>query len=203
MSKWCGSVKIFNFCLEPISIIRFLSYLVWAYQQWDIYSELSVRKLGFCDKPREILLHSDSDIRFPRLCCQRSGYDSAPSRLEGRVYQTFVLQHDSKIRSLSARVIPADWEANSIDTGNLPSATTLPSPPARQTSSSSQRETLRRSCCLVIGSQRGASVVASPTECLEWQCDFEPFPRTLHRNGCFEDGLGCCTPGDNNRGPLQ
>ena len=111
-----------------------------------------------------------------------------------------MLQHDSKIRSLSARVIPADWEANNIDTGDLPSATTLPSPPARQTSSSSQRETLRRSCFPVIGSQRRASVVASPPECLEWPCDFEPFPTTLHRNGCFEDELGCCMPVDNNGG---
>ena len=68
------------------------------------YSSVLARESRLRNKPREIFLSTDTTVGVSRVCCEYSGYDSAPARLQGGGDQTrcskILLHHEVSVREL-------------------------------------------------------------------------------------------------------
>ena len=165
-----------------------------------VHSAVSVGEFGFRHKFRKILSRSNSAVGVSRVRSKHSGYDSAPSRLQGRVDKKALFRCVSASRSFGQGVISTDWQVDHVYPGDLPCPSALPSPPTSKTPSPRSAEELRCDYSPVERGQRGAQMVVSSPRCLERSGATTALSRSGNRNRRFENRLGCGMPRGDNRG---
>ena len=164
------------------------------------YSSVSARASGLCDKRREIMFSTDSTAGVSRVCCEYSGYDSAPARLQGRGDQIPLFQTVITSRSFSTGTLSAHRQTNCVYSGRFSSSLALQAPAEFKTQSLSQVRPFRCHSRSFCGGKGRTSLVASAFECMEWKGASPPFSGCDNRNRRLSHRLGCGLPGSHNGG---
>ena len=159
------------------------------------HSSVLARESGLRNKPREILLSTDTTVGVSRVRCEYSGYDSAPARLQGGGDQIPLFQDIIASRSFSTGALSAHRQTNCVYSSYFPSSLALSAPAESETQSLSPIRPFRCYDRSVHGGQGRTSVVARAFECLEWEGSSPPFFRCDNRNRRLSHRLGAVCQG--------
>ena len=97
------------------------------------YSAVLARESGLRNKPREILLSTDTTVGVCQVRCEYSGYDSAPARLQGGGDQIPLFQDVIASRSFSTGALSAHRQTNCVYSSYFPSSLALSAPAESET----------------------------------------------------------------------
>ena len=155
-----------------------------------VNSNSFIRKPRFCNKLNKISTEANPDFRISGVYSGYQEYDTSSSPREGDRNQRPVLSDAVLNGTACSRYSTINREANSLNSGYIPSPTTLSPVTELKKHSPSVRGELQHESQPQSCMSRGTAVVDSPPECLEQPSHTNSPTRSSDRHKCITTGLG-------------